>query len=377
MNDAASAISLNSILSTFVAERVSLQKRCEICKGTNDKCDICIILRHKPLRERLEATGIRLKQFKDDIHEDDSGYRNSFLTGSYARKTGVRPPKDVDFFLILDEDRYGTGGKPTPLALLTQLHSTLANIEGKEILGFEIREVKIQHRSVRVVFEDGFHVDIIPAFETNHFYRDREVYEIPDKKLGRYIQSNPKIHGDILRNAVSDADLRKLRDIIKLARRWNRDAFQGNEEKPKSFHLEMVAIELLKGKKIDGYLDVLEQYFAQLPEFFSSPRIPDPACPDQSAPEQWIDAYLAELTIEQRTIILGRIHQAHNVLKEAKKLEAEDRIVAAIEMLRTLYPDLPQQDPEVFFKQQKQAQPTHSYANSGKTSPWNAGAAMV
>jgi len=139
----------------------------------------------------------------------------------------------------------------------------------------------------------------------------------------------------------------------------------------------MIAIELLRGKTIGGYLDVLEQYFAELPNFFASPRMPDPACPDQGTPEQWVDAYVGELTSEQREIILGRIHQAHNVLKEARKLESEGRIVPAIETLRTLYPDLPEQQPETALKQMKSSNPSPAYATSGRTAPWNGSSASM
>lgn len=367
-----SAVSLNSILSNFVAKRVSLQQLCDKCKGTNDECDYCTVLRHRPLRDKLETTGIVLKRFKDDTQEDDYGYRNSFLTGSNARRTGTRPPKDVDFFLVLDEEQYGDGSRLAPADLLERLQSTLEAVEGTEIFGNKIKVVELQHRSVRVVFEDDFHVDIIPAFETAQQLHGREVYEIPDAKLGKYIMSNPKIHGDLLRSAVSESELPKLRDIIKLARRWKRDAFQEGQEKPKSFHLEMVAIELLRGQTIGGYLETLERYFTELPKYFASPRMPDPACPAQGTQEQWVDAYVGELTNEQRAVILQRIHEARDILGQARKLESEGRIVPAIEMLRVLYPDLPEQSPETALKKERAAQSSPTYANSRGPRPWNA-----
>ena len=63
-------------------------------------------------RGRLEPTDSQ----KQDAKTKHTGVRqnlekslwisNAFLTGSYARSTMVRPPSDIDLFVVLDADKH-------------------------------------------------------------------------------------------------------------------------------------------------------------------------------------------------------------------------------------------------------------------------------
>src|SRR3990172_13122506 len=79
--------------------------------------DIKKVQVHIGLREKLETK----LEFKGK--DDDGTY--SFLTGSYSRDTAIRPPKDVDFFIVLNDKKYGD---LKPSELLNLLEKTLKEI---------------------------------------------------------------------------------------------------------------------------------------------------------------------------------------------------------------------------------------------------------
>ena len=364
------ASKLDSILDAYVSKTVSLQKLCDICTGTNDECDICTMKRHWPLRDKLEGSGIYLKSYGND-EENEYGYRNSFLTGSYARGTSIRPPKDVDFFWVLDSDRYATPNQPDPAQLLEGLSQALSTQKGVSIFNHKIVNIEAQYRSICVKFDDDFSVDVIPAFDAST--SERELYEIPDTHLGRYIESNPKVHKEALNEAVAEIDLPELKNVIKLARRWRRDAFEETEEKPKSFHVEIAIVQILAGNKLGTHIETLQLCFGQLPGYFGEPRIPDPACPNCPS-DQWIDAYLSELSAQDKSLITDRISSAHATLTKAVELEKQGKIVPAIHKLREIFHDLPEQEAEVLLKQTKKSFTPSAHANTGatpRTRPWN------
>lgn len=361
---------LDPILQRYVADEVSLQKRCNQCTGSNDKCDYCTVLRHKPVRAQLEQAGIYLKRYAEDDQEDDSGFKNSFLTGSLARQTSIRPPKDVDFFVVLDEQRFGAS-RPSAVSLLEAIKATLLNLKGKNIFGSKIVDVDYRRRAVRVKFEDDFCVDVIPAFESEKKLNGEMLYDIPDGDLQCYLLSNPKIHLAKLRSAVSEEDLPKLRDIIKLIRRWRRDAFNDRDEKPKSFHLEMVAIQIFEGQKIGSYIQALDRYFNSLPDYIVQPRMPDPASPQEKRTELWIDGYLRDLLPADRDNIQTKVLEAGKALREALTLELSDQPVRAIERLRTVFKKLSEQEPEKRAREMRTTSTRPVHANVIRTQPWH------
>jgi len=120
------------------------------------KKDIEKVQVHIELREKLET--------KLEFKGKDNDETYSFLTGSYSRNTAIRPPKDVDFFIVLNDKKYGD---LKPSELLNLLEKTL-----KEIL--PDTTIFQQTHSVTIEYDEEFSIDVIPAFETNS-----ELYKIP------------------------------------------------------------------------------------------------------------------------------------------------------------------------------------------------------
>ena len=116
------------------------------------------ILREK-LREKLSV-------------EDD------FLTGSYARNTMIRPNGDdkfdVDFFLAFSKKDYGESELPD---LLDIVKNALEQIKNDDA---DIEEIQEQKRSIGVVYNSNFQIDVVPAvqIEKDKCYRFMHLFFI-------------------------------------------------------------------------------------------------------------------------------------------------------------------------------------------------------
>src|SRR5690606_6316241 len=99
-----------------------------------------------------------------------------------------------------------------------------------------------QRRSIGVEFGNNFSMDLVPSIE----YKKDESYKVFDKRTLEAIHSNPKYHGKLLSEA-NDKLNGKLVPIIKLLKSWRRSKC----EYVKSFHLEILAVQVLKNEQID------------------------------------------------------------------------------------------------------------------------------
>src|SRR5687768_5310971 len=85
------------------------------------------------------------------------GIADSFVTGSYARNTAVRPLNDIDIFLVLRETAT-VHRRLAPRELLDSLGRTLRVI-------YPSKTSTQQSRSVNIEFSTtGFAYDVVPAF---------------------------------------------------------------------------------------------------------------------------------------------------------------------------------------------------------------------
>ena len=250
---------------------------------------------------RLEAINITDTE-RDNISEKHTLLRESlrdklpveddFLTGSYARNTIIRPigndKFDVDFFLAFNKDEFENYELKK---LLELVKSALDEIKNEEL---EIREVFSQNRSVGVVYDGNFQVDVVPAIE---IYKDKQ-YKIYDQKSGKPINSNPKLHGEILTRANEETEsgsVKRLVPIIKLLKSWKRNKC----DYVKSFHLELLAIKILKDNSIESFSTGLTNFFSFAGEYLKQPCLFDPA-----NSQNLIDAYLDEDNTRHKLLTL-------------------------------------------------------------------------
>lgn len=281
-----------------------LASKLELTKTESDK----ISLQHNKLRDKLcEKLSV----------EDD------FLTGSYARNTMIRPRDDrkfdVDFFLAFSQKDYGETELPDLLGIVK---NTLEEIKNDDT---DIVEIQEQKRSIGVIYKDNFQIDVIPAIQIE---KDKK-YKIFDKNTLQAVESNPKLHGSNLTSAneVSESGgVKRLVPIVKLLKFWKR----GKCDYLKSFHLEMLAVEILGGEEISSYSQGLTKFFANAEKNLQSAGMKDPANEDNI-----IDAYLDD--DGTRTELIGLINEENQIAEKAIELENEGKNDEAVKEWKKIF----------------------------------------
>jgi hypothetical protein len=244
------------------------------------------------------------------------GRDKCYQIGSYPRYTAIRPPHDLD--VLYSADKW-PGAEPDAGSVVAGLKAILERLEPPTGLSFT---VALQTHSVTVSFkrdgEEIFAVDVVPAWTTglkNEFGDD--IYRVPEILLrghrGRlktyrrlaesgghieYILSDPK--GYISVAAGVNALNPDFRKSVKFPKKWKWFAKQINDEfKLKSFHIEQIITLYFRENPNLDIFEAIIRFFEELPQWISHAQIRDRA--DSS---RYIDAYINDLTSEERTAIL-------------------------------------------------------------------------
>lgn len=272
------------------------------------------------LKHALEITATESKlasRRQIEIREsigDKIDLRTHFLTGAYVRDTKTKPLQDVDIFFVIRAD--GRDAKlcsAEPSTVLDRFWKVLSE-------GYGSDGVAVDERCCIVSFgvEDVQSFDVVPAAD-----RDRGGFVIPDKRLGRWIATDPKVHEDmgIEKNEKTDGSWKPL---VKMIKGWNRLA--GAPIKP-SFLLEVMALQLVD-PPTSSYQDEVKLFFANAADCIRDPW-PDPAGlgPDVNS----------TMSASQKDIAKQAIEQALAVAERAIALEDRGDERAAVEEWRKLF----------------------------------------
>jgi len=230
----------------------------------------------------------------------------SFLTGSFARRTAIRPLNDIDMFVVLDPSA-SAPTPPTPEALLGHLKAALAKT-------YPAKSVRRQTRSLNIEFSGtGIAYDIVPALP-----RQGGGYRIPDRDASSWIATNPKTHKRMGTEANERAG-KKLIPLVKALKHANVHA-----GKPaRSFHLEALSWTILT-QKPGSWLGGLSTLVAGLERSITAP-CPDPANlgpniePDQvrvGKSKKWLSTVRRHVDEAVRLASRGDDAGAHQQLKK-------------------------------------------------------------
>jgi len=313
----------------FLTSEVNLNKICEgECTGSKPGCDICLAKgKYEELIEDLK------NELKILPTEDDENKPSHFLTGSYKRHTMIRPPKDVDIFIVLDSGEYQDSELNdliTPKALISKLKKALENV-------FEDNdEVKIekQRHSVTVIYDESFSIDVIPAFETD----DKKFYKIPDTEHGengKYIISNPKIHYEYINNINDSTSIngkKRFKKVVRLLKFVKRKKLNTEPAKIRSFHLELLAAKILGSDKINSYSEGLNNFLSVAANYFEKASVTDPA-----NRENKVDDYIDDLTAETKDLIKSELNSLYSISKKALELEKLEKDQDAINEWKKIF----------------------------------------
>jgi len=216
---------------------------------------------YETFRQRLELTKTESEDAQRRHAEVRECIRSTFqvdrdfLTGSYARNTKTKPLKDIDIFFVLGKDERHWRSKP-PSEILAAFEDCLVKKYGRA-------DVERGRRCVTVEFEKRYQtqdkdgkvlsIDSVPAFDAGGHY------EIPDGKLGKWIESDPEVHKEeaTAKNKQLDG---KWVPFVKMVKGWNRES--GKLVKP-MFLLEVIAQDLVD-PPFNNYPDEVLRYFSAM-----------------------------------------------------------------------------------------------------------------
>lgn len=201
------------------------------------------------LKENLEISGLqkstastRQENVRDAIITEMK-VLDSFLTGSYARSTMISPlsKADIDIFIVLDLGYYEAKGQA---GLLEKVKRVLLKTYTRT------PEISRNGQAITITFKD-FVVDVVPAF-----YRQGGGYLIPNSAQGIWIETNPKIHVDLMttENATHNGN---LVPIAKMIKGWNSNINYDFT----SFYLELLAIKIFKDVTISNFPSGMRFFF--------------------------------------------------------------------------------------------------------------------
>jgi hypothetical protein len=167
--------------------------------------------------------------------------KDSFLTGSYSRSTMIAPLKeaDIDIFVVLDSSyfhHYNQGQNGGQSGLLDRVRQVLLRTYTRT------PDISRNGQAVTIRFDD-FVVDVVPGFN-----RLGGGYLIPNSITQSWITTDPQKHVEIVSTA-NRAHNGDLVPLIKMIKAWNKNI----DKYFRSFHLEVLALEILNGITISDF----------------------------------------------------------------------------------------------------------------------------
>jgi predicted nucleotidyltransferase len=224
----------------------------------------------EPTKSETEDASRRQQKIRSQV-EADLAVSDSFLTGSYARHTAVRPLKDVDIMVVLGEDER---------SYLNQAPSAVINRVADILEPHYPGRVTAQDRSVMVEFgvkvvndisDKVVAVDVVPAFS------DGSHYTIPDTRTGKWMATNPKVHQQLATSCNQDLSGHWV-PMVKMIKKANSHAAELIGSKPikPSFLLEVMAHTLIVGPWTGTVALELRAFFASAADLVNE-TWPDPA----------------------------------------------------------------------------------------------------
>lgn len=164
-------------------------------------------------------------------YETLSETENSFLIGSWAKLTRVRPPRDVDLYFVLPYavyERFAAYSGNKQSALLQEVKNVLLNTYSTSDMSGDGQVVLVRFNTINV--------EIVPAFllTSGRYY-------IPNTHDGgSYKETDPNAELSAIQ-AADKANNYNVRPIVRMMKAWQSNC----SVSIKSFHLELLVTEFL------------------------------------------------------------------------------------------------------------------------------------
>lgn len=206
------------------------------------------LIRGLELTEREQNEATRQSNVVRDNLRASLAIVHDFLSGSYRRRTAIRPLKDIDLVLVLDESKHRSLRSEPPQKTLALVRDALARAYPNA------KPPRMQGRSVNIDFRGtDIGYDVVPAFR-----QAEGGYLIPDRERGSWIRTDPERHRQAC-IAANQAAGNMLNPLIKMAK-----AINARHHRPlRSFHLEVMTYSAFAGRP-SSYPDGLRRLFEHL-----------------------------------------------------------------------------------------------------------------
>jgi hypothetical protein len=271
------------------------------------------------LRSNLEITGLQNETVsvrQQTIRRTmDNGVRviDDFLTGSYARSTMISPlsEADIDVFTVVSADYWSQYGQ-NPKGLLDLAKRTLMRTYTST------PDISRNGQAVTIRFTD-FVVDVVVGFN-----RQGGGYLIANAIGNHYLGTNPKQHVELMSeaNRIHNGNLVPL---IKMIKGWNKS----HGSYFRSFHLEVLALQVLKGIRIDDFPSGMRFFFDKARQAVRY-QSPDPAGFGDD-----VGRYITQGMVDEAS---KRFENAFNTAVRGEMLANRGDIRGAIDVWRILLP---------------------------------------
>ena len=249
-------------------------------------------------------------------------YVQSFLAGSYARDTAIRPQTSTDGTERPDVDIVVVTNFTTldsPDDVLSEVRSALED-DGN---GYKVE--RVNKRSVRVETWQA-EMDIVPVCET------ADGFMIPDRDVGTWKLTNPPVHTEWSAEQNQTLDGR-FKPLVKMLKWWRRTN-PTSSRKPKGFVLEMLLArhgptdETHFGEAFTKTLENIHAAYGLDALMGLKPFIADPAVP--------FSDILEKVTLPQWKDFIEKVHVYAEI---ARKAQDTDDMEEATRQWRRVFGD--------------------------------------
>jgi hypothetical protein len=275
------------------------------------------------LRSNLEITDLQsalVSTRQQTIRKTvDNGMKvvDDFLTGSYARSTMISPlsEADIDIFVCLDPSYFThfNGHNGGPAGLLDLAKKTIRQTYTTT------PDISRNGQAVTIRFSD-FVVDVVVGFN-----REGGGYLIANSVGNFWLQTDPKRHVVIMSEA-NKYHRGNLVPLIKMIKSWNK----GNGSFFRSFHLEVLALEALRGVTITDFPSGLRFFFQKAQSLVRG------ANKDPAGYGDDIGRYITQSTVDEAS---RKFQGAFNSAAAAEQYANRGQIREAVEIWRHLLPN--------------------------------------
>ncbi|MGH7801238.1 MAG: SMODS domain-containing nucleotidyltransferase [Thermodesulfobacteriota bacterium] len=250
-----------------------------------------------------------------------------FLTGSYIKQTQIKPPTDIDLFIVLDL-KYEQSYYPN------NANKLLNNFKKLLQQTYPYSCLKPDGQAVVIEFSDGIKMDVVPAFQ-----RKNSGYLIPNANKNTFIPTDPKQYNDLLSNGNQALD-RKLKPIIKMIKCWSVTWWN----LLRSSHIEIISLncfcDLSQGKcyPFEDYQYGLEIFFRKAKSCINNPSY-EPIVGDKI--DSYLDSYVPinQQSYRKIDVLAHLFGEHHKKILKAIQLQNSGYHREAIEIWKELFDD--------------------------------------